>query len=211
MIEGRTVDWRRFAGGPRKLARRFSCQAVARHGRGLFMEFVLMAMMQIRWQRLVDESGRTCDRCGETGKNVGEAFQLLKRSLAPFGIEVELQTIAIDKVTFSENPIESNRIWIGDKSLEHLLGAKVGQSRCCSVCGESECRTVTVDGETHEGITSSLIVRAGLTAAAEMLRGASPACGPSSGDESSSDAANGERQRGCCGPSLPQRPENDAG
>lgn len=170
-----------------------------------------MATMQIRWQRLVDESGRTCDRCGETGKNVGEAYQLLKRSLEPLGIEVELQKIAIDKMTFSKNPIESNRIWVGDKSLEDLLGAKVGHSRCCSVCGESECRTVTVDGETHEGITASLIVKAGLMAAAEMLRGASSACGPSSADESSSDAAEGKGHGGCCGPSLPQRLENDAG
>ena len=105
-----------------------------------------MATLTIRWQRLVDESGRTCDRCGTTGQSVEAAYQLLKQSLAPLGFEVELQRIAIDRDAFAKNPIESNRIWIGDDSLEDLLGAKVGQSRCCSVCGESECRTVTVDG-----------------------------------------------------------------
>jgi hypothetical protein len=157
-----------------------------------------MATLTIRWQRLVDESGRTCVRCGTTGESVEEAYRLLKQSLAPLGLEVELQRIAIDRDTFAKNPIESNRIWIGDDSLEDLLGAKVGQSRCCSVCGESECRTVTVDGETHEGITAPLIVKAGLTAAARTLHGSSSSCGPSCGGDRALDAAASKEQTGCC-------------
>ena len=157
-----------------------------------------MATLTIRWQRLVDESGRTCDRCGTTGQSVEEAYQLLKQSLAPLGFEVELQSRAIDPDTFAKNPIESNRIWIGDDSLEDLLGAEVGQSRCCSVCGESECRTVTVDGETHESITTPLIVKAGLTAAARRLRGSSSSCGPSCEGDRVPDTDASKGQTGCC-------------
>ena len=157
-----------------------------------------MATLTIRWQRLVDEAGRTCVRCRTTGQSVEAAYQLLKQSLAPLGIEVELQITAIDPDTFAKNPIESNRIWIGEDSLEDLLGAKVGQSRCCSVCGESDCRTVTLDGVTHESITTPLIVNAVLAAAARMLRGSSSSCGPSCGGDRAPDTDAGKGQAGCC-------------
>ena len=51
---------------------------------------------------------------------------------------------AFDENEFKANPSESNRVWIAGKSIEEWLGANVGMSRCCSVCGESDCRTLEV-------------------------------------------------------------------
>jgi hypothetical protein len=53
--------------------------------------------------------------------------------------------------------------------LEHWLGATTGASRCCSVCGETECRTLEVDGASFEAVPERLIVKAGLAAAASLL------------------------------------------
>jgi hypothetical protein len=66
-------------------------------------------------------------------------------------------------------PLESNRVWIGDRPLEEWLGAEAGQNRCCGACGEHECRTVTVGDQRYEVIPRELIVKAGLMAAAQMV------------------------------------------
>lgn len=49
------------------------------------------------------------------------------------------------------------------------MNARTGQSQCCDVCGDEECRTVEIDGETLEAIPAELIVKAGLIAAAEII------------------------------------------
>ncbi len=72
-------------------------------------------------------------------------------------------------MTFAENVLESNRIWINDKALEEWLGAEVGKSPCCEVCGDAECRTVKVGENIHETIPADLIVKAGLIAASNMI------------------------------------------
>jgi hypothetical protein len=159
--------------------------------------------LTIRWQRLVDGSGSTCDRCGKTGDNVEEAYQLLKQSLAPLGFQVELKKVALNPGVFQKNPLESNRIWIGGDALEELLGAKVGQSRCCSACGDSECRTIKVDGHTHEAITTALIVKAGLRAAARKLPGTSCACAPACCGDKAPKTTEGKAQTPCCEPTTP--------
>jgi hypothetical protein len=40
-----------------------------------------MKTLTIRWQRLVNETGETCERCGATGDTVQNAFARLKKSL----------------------------------------------------------------------------------------------------------------------------------
>jgi hypothetical protein len=40
--------------------------------------------------------------------------------------------------------------------MEEWLGARVGSSRCCSVCGESECRTVEVGAGAFEAVPEVL-------------------------------------------------------
>lgn len=128
-----------------------------------------MKELTILWQRLVDESGRTCLRCGATETQVRQAVETLKLALAPLGIAPRLEVGTLDDVTFRTNPSESNRIWIGGRPMEDWLDAGVGSSRCCSVCGEAECRTVEVEGQTYETIPEQLIVKAGLLAAAQIV------------------------------------------
>jgi hypothetical protein len=97
------------------------------------------------------------------------AVEKLKHSLSPLGIEPRLEIKEIDETSFRENPSESNRIWIAGKPMEEWLGATVGSSRCCSVCGTSECRTVKVDGATFETIPEKLFLKAALIASSELL------------------------------------------
>lgn len=157
-----------------------------------------MKTLQIRWQRLVDEKGQTCDRCGTTETAVDEAVQKLKRSLEALNIDVVLEKKALSASTFSKDPLQSNRIWIAEKPIEDWIQATMGKSPCCSTCGDSECRTVTVDGKTYEAIPSELIVKAGLLAGAQLLQGKpdSSCCPPAEPPKGGS---------GCCPPSSPSR------
>ncbi|MFO8182887.1 MAG: DUF2703 domain-containing protein [Candidatus Aegiribacteria sp.] len=144
-----------------------------------------MKKLQIRWQRLVDEQGETCDRCGATEEAIEDAVRKLAGSLSQMDIEVVLKKETLSPPEFSRDPLESNRIWIEGVSLEEWLSATSGQSRCCSTCGDAECRTVTVDGETYEAIPAELIIRAGLLAGAGLLKPepGEPCCGPSEPSE----------------------------
>lgn len=138
-----------------------------------------MKTLTIRWQRLV-EGGETCPRCGDTGAEVRKAAGTLGRALEPLGIEVVLEEAEIGLHEFERQPLESNRIVIGGRSIEEWLGGTSGQSPCCDVCGPSECRTVTVCGSTFEAIPADLVVRAGLLAAAGLTATApaQPCCTP---------------------------------
>ena len=152
-----------------------------------------MKVLPIRWQRLVDEQGQTCDRCGTTETAVEDAIQKLKRSLKELDIDVVLEKKALSPSTFSKDPLQSNRIWIAGEPLEAWLSATSGQSQCCSTCGDSECRTVTVDGKTYEAIPAELIVKAGLLAGAQLLHGEPrSACCPT--------ADSPQESPGCCPP-----------
>lgn len=53
--------------------------------------------------------------------------------------------------------------------MEEWLGATVGSSRCCSVCGISDCRTVKVEGATFEVIPEKLFIKAALIASSQLL------------------------------------------
>lgn len=132
-----------------------------------------MNVLTIRWQRLLDEKDQTCERCGSTEQELQKAFQSLKESLAPLGIEVALEKKALDPATCAKDVTQSNRIWIGERALEDWLGGKVGKSVCGFCCAELgdnvECRTVTVGGETYEAIPAQLIIKAGLLAASQLV------------------------------------------
>ena len=140
-----------------------------------------MKILQIQWQRLVDKQGRTCDRCGTTESSVEDAFQKLKRSLRELDIEVVLEKKALSPSAFKKDPLESNRIWIAGRPIEEWLSAIIGKSQCCSTCGDSECRTITVGTKTYEAIPAELIVKAGFLAATQLVEAPSiKACCPSS-------------------------------
>jgi hypothetical protein len=124
--------------------------------------------LKIQWHRLV-AAGQTCPRCGATEKEVEKACRNLEQSLAPLGIKVVLEKQELNPGTFQRDPSQSNRIWIDGRSLEEWLGLKVGQSPCCSTCGDAECRTVETEGQVYETIPADLIIKAGLVAASKLL------------------------------------------
>ncbi len=128
-----------------------------------------MKTLQIHWQRLVDGQGETCNRCGATETAVEEAFRKLKESGKGLNLDVTLKKSTLDDSKFQETPLESNRIWIADKPLEDWLSATINESQCGTACGDSNCRTMEVDGRAYEAIPSELIVKAGLLASAQLL------------------------------------------
>jgi len=139
-----------------------------------------MKRLPVVWQRLVGAEGKTCPRCDATHHEMLRAVKKLTEALAPLGMEPTLEIREIDEKTFKANPAESNRIWIAGRPMEEWLGAQVGSSRCCSVCGESECRTVQVGKVTFEAIPERLFLKAALIAASHQLDVA-PAALPLSG------------------------------
>lgn len=141
-----------------------------------------MKTLTIRWQRLVDEHGQTCDRCGATEVAVRRAAADLQQALHILGIEVRLETSTLSPASFAQAPLESNRLWIADVPLEQWLGATTGQSRCCSACGDASCRTLSISGTTYEAVPADLIVKAGLLAAAQLPDRIPASCCPSKTD-----------------------------
>jgi len=119
----------------------------------------------ITWQRLVDEQGRTCDRCGATEQELFKALRFLTKALGPVGLSFTLEQEALSPAEFSLEPLRSNRILIDGRELEQWLGAEVGQSPCCGPCGDTECRTLKLADRVYETIPAELIIQAGLKAA----------------------------------------------
>lgn len=120
-------------------------------------------VLTITWQRLVTK-GNTCPRCGSTEDELGKAIRVLKKQLKPNKIDVVLKKSELTLDEFEENPLESNRILLNGKTLESLINAKTGQSKCCDICGDNKCRTLEIDGESHEVITSDIIIKTALKA-----------------------------------------------
>lgn len=129
-----------------------------------------MEVLKIVWLRLVDASGRTCDRCNATHAAVENAIDRLQTALAPLGISVAFEARELTRDEFLGDPAQSNRIWIAGTPLEEWLGADVGSSRCCSACEGTDCRTVELEGVSFEAIPPELIVRASLVAASTLIR-----------------------------------------
>lgn len=129
----------------------------------------MVRTLPINWQRLVSPEGKTCPRCAVTGDEVQKAVAILHQVLPPLGIQPELEIAEIDTAAFRANPAESNRITIGGRTIEEWLGGHTGGSRCCSVCGASDCRTVEVGGVSFEAIPERLILKAALLASAALL------------------------------------------
>lgn len=162
-----------------------------------------MKPVRILWKRLV-KGGETCTRCGHTGRELEAAVSKPAAALRPLGIEPALETQEIDEAVFKTNTSESSRVWIEGKPVEEWLGADVGMSRCCSVCGDSDCRTLEVGGRTYETIPEEQFIKAGLMAASQMIASASSSDGGATSCTSSAAATEPcpptpERAKsGCC-------------
>lgn len=131
-----------------------------------------MNELKINWQRLVSNS-ETCPRCGSTEDNLEKAVSRLKESIKPLGLNLKFNKEKLSVEEFKESPLESNKIIINDKPLEYWINGTVGESECCDVCGPTDCRTVTVNGDTYEEIPPELIIKAGLIAASNMIEDSS--------------------------------------
>lgn len=125
----------------------------------------------ILWQRLV-VGGSTCERCNDTGGSVRQVAAQLAEELAPHGIAVRLEEKALPPFAVSE----SNRVFFNGEAMEALLGAQAGMSHCQSCCdlmgsqakGQTDCRTLIVDGQEHEAVSTELLLRAGRIAAGQL-------------------------------------------
>ena len=163
-----------------------------------------MKPMRILWKRLV-KGRETCTRCGDTGRELEAAVAKLAAALQPLGIEPVLETQEIDEAAFKTNTSESNRVWIAGKPIEEWLGADVGMSRCCSVCGDSDCRTLEVGGRTYETIPEEQFIKAGLMAASQMIASASSSdrgatsCSTNSAGTEPCPPTPERTKGGCCG------------
>lgn len=115
------------------------------------------------WQRLISD-GSTCPRCGSTEENLEQAVLELKEKLKPYNIDIVLEKKELTVEEFKKDSINSNSILFEGVSLEKLISANIGQSKCCDVCGDAECRAVEIKGSLYEIIPIDLIVRAGLIA-----------------------------------------------
>ena len=135
-----------------------------------------MTELKIKWQRLVDDRGQTCDRCSGTGDEIQTAAEMLRKAFAPLGIAVITEMKKISTSEFMSAPLESNRVWIGNRPIEEWLGAEAGQSQCCGSCGEHECRTLSISDQRYEVIPRKLVLKAGLMAAAELIFPQSERC-----------------------------------
>ncbi len=127
-----------------------------------------MPKLIIKWQRLVYDS-TTCPRCSSTEIEIEKAFLKLKEALKHLDIEVILEKYALNQDEFKKNPLASNSILINNKPLEDWLDAETGRSRCCSVCGDEDCRTIQIKGRIYETIPENLIIKASLIAASELI------------------------------------------
>jgi hypothetical protein len=153
------------------------------------------AKLTIRWQRLTDDKGETCKRCGLTEVAVDDAAGRLAAAMKPLGIEVEVVKKRMTLADFKDNVQESNRLWINDRPIEEILGATSGTSPCTGCCGDAQCRTVRVGGKTYEDIPSELISRAGLLVAAELVTAAPTSVARAPGD--------GPPAKPCCAAGTP--------
>jgi hypothetical protein len=124
--------------------------------------------LKIKWKRLISK-GETCPRCGSTEEELRKAVSTLKQSIATLGIEVILEKEELSVTEFKKDPFQSNRIWINNRLREDWIAGRVGHSPCCDVCGPHDCRTVEVEGQIYEKIPAEIIIKAGLSAASQLV------------------------------------------
>ena len=124
--------------------------------------------LPIVWQRLVSAGG-TCPRCDATYQHLQSAVVKLREALKPLNVEPILEAREISESSFRKDSAQSNRIWIADKPIEEWIGAGVGSSECCSVCGDEPCRTMEVEGAVFEDIPEAVIMKAALIAASGLI------------------------------------------
>jgi len=116
-----------------------------------------MKQLEIEWRHL-DQDGKTCDRCSDTGENVRRAIQSLADDLEALQWRVTFKETRLTEADIAE----SNQILLNGIPLDELLpNARISEN-CCASCGEllgapTLCRTLEYQERTHEAIPVSLI------------------------------------------------------
>ncbi len=123
----------------------------------------------LEWQRPASETCLACAKCGVNESDVQQACTELKAKLAAKGIAVTF---------IKRKPQESkpgpSQVWICDVPLETWLGGSVSTKPCCADGSGPNAkqilhRSLDVDGQNFSLIPADLMVRAGMSAADELL------------------------------------------
>ena len=114
----------------------------------------------IEWKHL-DRSGRTCDRCHDTGKNLRAVVWKLNTSLRSRRVRFRLKETRLKP----DRLAESNSILIDGQPLETFLPDTGVTTTECGSCAEllgqaTDCRALTKNGQTHETIPEEIIQEA---------------------------------------------------
>lgn len=125
-------------------------------------------LLKITWKRLISNN-KTCPRCASTEREIEKAVYALGRALSLLRIKVGLKKERLSPSEFKKAPLRSNGIFINNRPLEDWIGARLGHSPCCDVCGPSECRTLESAGKTYDVIPAELIIKASLIAASALV------------------------------------------
>src|SRR4051812_45177983 len=119
-------------------------------------------ILEIEWKHLVKQ-GKTCNRCGDTGKAVKRVAMLLRSCCS--GLEVKLKQTRLGPKRLAE----SNEVTFNGKGIDELLpGFRVGQSACLSCADltgiQSKCRTLESRTGRHESLPVKLLWSAAVAA-----------------------------------------------
>ncbi|MBI5443793.1 MAG: DUF2703 domain-containing protein [Deltaproteobacteria bacterium] len=124
-----------------------------------------MKELVIEWRHL-DSDGETCERCGDTGAALRETLEGMSAELREKRVEVRFTETRLgpDRIE------ESNLVLLNGVPLEQWLPGAVASENACGSCSDllgmaTCCRTVEIDGVTHEALPPDLIREAVLRAA----------------------------------------------
>jgi hypothetical protein len=128
-------------------------------------------VLEIEWQRMVDEEGRVCCGSEATSKSLQTAYKELNKMLEPKGIEVVIKKSNFSPEQCMDAPERSNRVLVAGHGIEHWLNAQVGESPCEGFCKQAlgdkgSCRNLIYEGKTYDVVPAELIVEAAVAAAA---------------------------------------------
>ena len=136
-----------------------------------------MKSLHIEWQH-IEEKGKTCRRCADTGVTLNQVIEELAEELKPMGVSLSLIETKLSK----DQTSESNRLFFNGMALENVLpDVTVSENPCSScsdlcgcgdLCGQDvNCRTIVSGGTVYEAIPADLIRKAAMKAAFPDPRG----------------------------------------
>lgn len=119
-----------------------------------------MQTITIEWLHL-DVAGATCERCGDTGRELAQLVENLRNECAPRGVDIVFHETLLS----AEQISSSNSILINGVPLETILPQTLASTSCCTSCGDltgrpEECRTIVHLGQEYETIPQELIRQA---------------------------------------------------